>query len=215
MSHPVYAALAPEVVAILRGITPNEIERHCEVLIDAGIRAIEVPLNSPDPFRSIKLAVRKAGEVQRENGILVGAGTVVAVDQVKELHDLGASLVVSPNADQDLIQETVSRKMVSLPGFLTPTEAFQAIEAGASALKLFPSNIIGPAGLAAMKAVLPQNIDVLVVGGVGADNFEPFRKAGAAGLGVGSSLYRPGQAVEETRQRASEVLDAVKLDAPL
>lgn len=207
MSNVAYSNLEPKVVAILRGITPEEVESHCGALIEAGIRAIEIPLNSPVPYRSIELAVRLAPE-ELGNSLLIGAGTVLATHQVKRLYNLGANLIVSPNADHDVIKSTRSHEMVSIPGIMTPTEAFQAIDAGATALKLFPANIVGQTGLAAMKAVLPKDFDVLVVGGVDADNFAAFRTAGAIGLGVGTSIYRPGQSVLETRKKARAIIAA-------
>lgn len=192
-----------EIVAILRGVTPPEVEAHAEALIAAGITAIEVPLNSPDPYDSIQRLVAGAGGRAK-----IGAGTVLTPDEVRRLAGIGARLVVSPNADAAVIRATRAAGMESYPGVLTPTECFAALAAGASALKLFPGSLVGPAGLAAIRAVLPPGTRVLAVGGAGAANFAEWVAAGAAGFGIGAALYRPGQDPETTARRAAEIVAA-------
>lgn len=209
MTNNLYQTLNPKIIAILRGIKPDEIAQHFEALIEAGISAIEIPLNSPAPYESIEIAVRKASEISGGQTPLVGAGTVIEIAQVQRLHNLGANLIVSPNTDQNIIKATRANKMVSIPGIMTPTEAYQAIEAGATALKLFPANIIGQKGCAAIRAILPPNIDILAVGGVDAKNFKTYHQAGANGLGTGKSLYTPGQSPKKTHQKARAILGAV------
>ncbi len=184
-------------IAILRGIRPEEVEAVGEALVAAGIRLIEVPLNSPDPFSSIARLVKRFGD-----SAMVGAGTVVQADDVAELADIGASLVISPNTDLSVVEASVKAGLVSLPGVMTPSEAFAAIRAGATALKLFPMEIITPAGVKAMKAVLPPQVPLIAVGGVAASNIAVFRDAGCAGFGLGSSLYKPGLSALAVRQNA-------------
>ena len=192
-----------KIIAILRGITPAEACDHTDALIDAGITTIEVPLNSPDPWDSIGLLLDRFGSAAR-----IGAGTVLLPDQVDRLASMGAHLVVSPNADPRVIAATVAAGMESWPGVMTPSECFAAIHAGATGLKLFPASLIGTAGLAAIRAVLPPDLPVYAVGGAGADNFADWRKAGAAGFGIGTALYRPGQSVAQTRSAAAEIVAA-------
>ncbi|MFV3075490.1 2-dehydro-3-deoxy-6-phosphogalactonate aldolase [Niveispirillum fermenti] len=173
-------------VAILRGITPDEVERVGEVLAEAGFVMIEVPLNSPDPLRSIERLARTLGD-----RVLIGAGTVLNRAQVAAVHSAGGRLVVSPNADADVIRASVAAGMVSLPGFLTPSEAMLAIAAGATGLKLFPAEVASPRFLAAQRAVLPTQVPVLAVGGITPETLHEWRPM-ADGFGLGSALYRPG-----------------------
>ncbi|KXU31629.1 2-dehydro-3-deoxy-6-phosphogalactonate aldolase [Sphingobium fuliginis] len=179
-------------VAILRGIRPDEVEAAADALVEAGFRLIEVPLNSPDPLLSIERLARRVGDAA-----IVGAGTVLTVDQVAQVQDAGGAMVVSPNTDIAVIAETAKRGMVSLPGYFTPSEAFAALAAGASGLKLFPAEAATPAVVKAQRAVLPKEVPLLVVGGITPANMEPWRQAGADGFGLGSALYRIGATTEE------------------
>lgn len=191
------------IIAILRGITPTDVCDHTAALIEAGITAIEVPLNSPDPWDSIGLLLDRFGQAAK-----IGAGTVLLPDQVERLASMGARLVVSPNADPRVIGATVAAGMESWPGVMTPTECFAAIHAGATGLKIFPAALIGTAGLAAIRAVLPPDLPVYAVGGAGADNFADWQRAGASGFGIGTALYRPGQSVADTKAAAARIVSA-------
>lgn len=190
-------------IAILRGITPPEAEAHAAALIAAGITTLEVPLNSPDPWDSIARLLARFGAQAR-----IGAGTVLTPAQVQRLAGMGAHLVVSPNADPAVIAATRAAGMESWPGVMTPTECFAAHAAGATGLKLFPASLIGPAGLSALRAVLPAELPVYAVGGAGPANFAAWRRAGAAGFGIGTALYRPGQPVEATARAAAQIAAA-------
>lgn len=189
---------AMPVVAILRGVTPAEVEGVVEAIIAAGVTIIEVPLNSPDPFASIELmAKRFAGRA------LIGAGTVLSVADVQRCKDAGSQLIVSPNMRPDVIAASVAGDMLSAPGCLTPTEAFAALDAGAHAVKLFPGELVSPSVIKAMRAVLPKAATILVVGGVTAENAAAFQTAGADGFGVGGSIYRAGTSAEEAGRNAA------------
>lgn len=190
-------------IAILRGITPAEAADHARVLIDAGITVIEVPLNSPDPWDSIARLLDRFGDRAR-----IGAGTVLAVPEVGRLARMGAHLVVSPDCNPEVIAATRAAGMESWPGVMTPSECLAAIRAGATGLKLFPAALIGPSGLGAIRAVLPPALPVYAVGGAGPENFADWRAAGAAGFGIGTALYRPGQGVERTRDAAARIVAA-------
>jgi len=174
-------------VAILRGLKPSEAVAIGQALFDAGIEAIEVPLNSPEPFVSIASIVAALPRTA-----LVGAGTVLTAAQVEEVHAAGGQLIVSPNADGDVIRAAVRLGMVCLPGVMTPTEAFAALAAGASGIKLFPAELVPPAGVKALRAVLSAQTLVLPVGGITPEAMAPYRAAGANGFGLGSALYKPG-----------------------
>ncbi len=191
------------IIAILRGITPDEALPVAEALITAGVTTIEVPLNSPDPFDSIALMAKEFGEQA-----LIGAGTVLSPDNVDRLAEAGGRIVVSPDCNIAVIDRTVALGLQSWPGVLTPTECFAAIRAGATGLKVFPSFLIGAEGLAAMKAVLPPEVPVYAVGGVGPSNFAEWRKAGAEGFGIGSALYKPGLTAAEVGERAKGMVAA-------
>lgn len=190
-------------VAILRGVRPDEVEEIGEVLMDAGFSLIEVPLNSPDPLDSIaRLARRVVGRA------VVGAGTVLSEADVAAVVGAGGTMIVSPNTNSRVIAATVAAGLVSLPGIATPTEAFGALEAGATALKLFPGESSSPAILKAMLAVLPNDTRVLPVGGVTPDLVVPWLAAGASGFGLGSALYVPGRSAGELLTRARSFIDA-------
>ncbi len=191
------------IIAILRGITPDEVEAHVDVLIAAGVTVIEVPLNSPDPFDSIARIIARFGDQAK-----IGAGTVLEVSQVELLAGMGAKIVVSPNCDPAVIAATRANGMESWPGVFTPTECFTALKAGATGLKFFPATLIGPAGVSAIKAVMPKGTPLYAVGGAGADNFAEWIKAGASGFGIGTALYRPGQSVETTAANAAKIVAA-------
>lgn len=190
-------------IAILRGIRPDEAEAHAEALVAAGITVIEVPLNSPEPFDSIARLLRRCGARAR-----IGAGTVLDEGAVARLAAMGAGIVVSPDANPAVIAAARAVGMEAWPGVMTPTEAFAAIRAGATGLKLFPASLVGPAGLAAIRAVLPPDLPVYAVGGAGPENFGAWIAAGASGFGLGTALYRPGQPVGDTADAAGRVVAA-------
>jgi len=206
MSPPVRIAwpkLRRSLVAILRGIAPDEAEPVVAALIEEGFEAIEIPLNSPDPFRSIAAAVKLA-----PTGVLIGAGTVLETEQVDRLNDVGGRLMVSPNVEPEVIRHAAAHGMVTMPGVLTPTEAFVALKAGASGLKFFPASVIGPAGIQAISAVLPAGTEIGAVGGVSDKDFPAYAAAGIRTFGLGSSLYRPGLSANEVRARARTTIAA-------
>ena len=196
-------------VAILRGITPAEIEGVVEGLIEAGFDAIEIPLNSPTPFMSIKLASTVAA---RHGGParLIGAGTVLHPDDVDRVRDNGGNLIVAPNMDRAVIRRALGLELTMMPGVMTPTEALAAIDAGARDLKIFPASLLGPAGINAMRAVLPDGIRVYAVGGVGADDFAAYAAAGVYGFGLGSSLFRPGHDAQYVSAAALSCMTAMR-----
>ena len=191
-------------VAIIRGVTPADVESIGEAIFDAGIRIIEVPLNSPEPLDSIERLAAKFGD-----RALIGGGTVLRWSEVHEIKTAGGRLIVSPNTKVEVIAETVKSRLVSCPGYFTPSEAFAALAAGASGLKFFPAEGASPAVLKAQRAVLPRDLPVIVVGGVQPDMMQPWIEAGATGFGLGSGLYKPGRSAEETAQRAQAYLAAL------
>ena len=201
----VWQQLEPKLVAILRGITPSDILPVSTVIYEAGFRAIEVPLNSPEPLASISLA--------REGvpaDALVGAGTVLTAAQAEAVLNTGANLIVSPNMNADVINVAVAGGAVSLPGVMTPSESLAALGAGASGLKMFPASVLGSDGIAAIKAVLPNDTQICAVGGVSPDDFADYIVAGIQGFGLGSSLYRPGDTAQMVQARAQAAIATYK-----
>lgn len=199
-------------VAILRGIRPEETAATVDGLIGAGFTAIEIPLNSPDPFRSIELAAKRAPA-----DVLIGAGTVLNVEDVDRLNSVGGRLMVSPNVDAEVIGRAARHGMVTMPGVFTPTEALAACAAGASALKFFPASVLGPAGINAISAVLPREVPVGAVGGVANADFAAYAKVGVRTFGLGSSLYKAGMAADEVARRGHAAIaayDALGDDGP-
>jgi 2-dehydro-3-deoxyphosphogalactonate aldolase len=192
-------------VAVLRGVTPGEVTAIGTALLGAGIRIIEVPLNSPEPFESIARLCDLAGD-----DALIGAGTVLDVPGVERVAAAGGRLVVSPSTDPDVIAATVALGMASLPGFFTPSEAFAALRAGAHGLKFFPAEAGSPAVVRALKAVLPRGVPVLAVGGMTPDGIAAWAAAGADGFGLGASLYKPGTTAEAAAAMAARFVAAVR-----
>ena len=195
--------MSRKLIAILRGITPEEAEPICAALIDAGIDRIEVPLNSPDPFESIRRMAESFGE-----DALIGAGTVLSTDDVGRVAQMGGRLIVSPNCDQRVIVATKAAGLQSWPGVMTPTECFAALKAGADGLKIFPASLIGPDGLRAIRAVLPVGTQVYAVGGAGPENFGAWVAASADGFGIGSALYKFGLMAQDVAARARDIVQA-------
>jgi 2-dehydro-3-deoxyphosphogalactonate aldolase len=194
---------APPVVAILRGVRPDEAVGIATALVEAGIRLIEVPLNSPDPLDSIAAIQAALGD-----RALIGGGTVLDVASVEALARTGGRIMVTPNTDPEVIARGVALKLEVMPGFVTPSEAFRAIAAGAKRLKLFPANALGPAYLKAMLDVVPRTVRLWAVGGTGADNLREWLAAGAEGIGVGGALYRPGDNAATVASKARQLTDA-------
>jgi 2-dehydro-3-deoxyphosphogalactonate aldolase len=197
------AVAASPVVAIIRGVTPDEAVAIAQAIHDGGIRAIEVPLNSPEPLESI----RRIAEAF-EGRMAIGAGTVLSPDKVDAVRDVGGTFVVSPNTDAAVIRRTVELGMNPAPGFATPTEALMAVEAGARHLKLFPAISFGPAHVKQIRAVLPPGVDVWAVGGVGPAAMDEWWAAGARGFGLGSEIYKAGQTPEQTLRKSRAAFEA-------
>lgn len=192
-----------KLIAILRGLRPDEAEAVTEAVVDAGITHAEVPLNSPEPLTSISRMIRRFTGAAR-----IGAGTVLDMSQVDAVADTGGHFIVSPNCDAAVIRKTKERGLASFPGVFTPTECFAALDAGADALKLFPAGQAGTGGLAALRAVLPAGVEVYAVGGAGPDNFAEWIDAGACGFGIGSNLYKPGDRPADVAARARTIVAA-------
>tara|TARA_B110000444_G_C18676585_1_gene517744 strand:+ start:142 stop:750 length:609 start_codon:yes stop_codon:yes gene_type:complete len=195
--------MSRNLIAILRGIRPEEALAIGGALIEAGITKIEVPMNSPEPLKSIELLVKEYSDVAE-----FGAGTVLSIEQVKQVSATGATLIVSPNCDPDIIDETKALGMKSYPGVLTPSECFSALKHNADGLKVFPAFQMGVDGLKAIRSVLPSETEVFMVGGVGPENFAHWIDAGANGFGLGSSLYKPGRTADEISLVAQEIVVA-------
>ena len=191
------------IIAILRGITPAETVDVCQALIAAGITMIEVPLNSPDALTSITLASNTLGDTAA-----IGAGTVLTKKHVWAVSDAGGTFIVSPDTNKQVIEETVRLQMLSYPGVFTPTDAFRAIKAGATGLKFFPAEVLGPKGIKAIKAVLPHELPVYAVGGANPDNFTEYFAAGCTGFGLGTYIYKPGMTAADVAERAATAVAA-------
>ncbi|WGI22777.1 2-dehydro-3-deoxy-6-phosphogalactonate aldolase [Amylibacter sp. IMCC11727] len=192
-----------EIIAILRGVTPDEILPIADAIRAAGIDKIEVPLNSPNAFDSIeKLAVAHGA------GALVGAGTVLTAEDAQRVQNVGGAMVVSPDCNVEVIAKTKALGMQSYPGVLTPTEAFTALRTGADGLKFFPASLVGPSGLKAMLAVLPNGTKTYAVGGAGPDNFADWFGVGVTGFGIGTAIYKPGDSAEAVAQKAAAIVAA-------
>jgi 2-dehydro-3-deoxyphosphogalactonate aldolase len=202
MSAP-WPNLKRDIVAILRGLQPHEAQAIGRAVFEAGIEAIEVPLNSPEPFRSIGMLARDL-----PGSALVGAGTVLEAPDVVRLADAGGRLLVAPNVDAAVLARAAELSLVTMPGVFTPTEAFAAIKAKASALKFFPASVLGPKGIAAIGAVLPKDVTVGVVGGVSEADFADYARIGVRTFGLGSSLYKPGMSAEDVGSRAKAAVEA-------
>ncbi|HEY8576273.1 MAG TPA: 2-dehydro-3-deoxy-6-phosphogalactonate aldolase [Devosia sp.] len=190
-------------IAILRGITPAETVDVCQALIDAGITMIEVPLNSPEALTSIALASNSLGDAAA-----IGAGTVLSKKHVWAVSDAGGTFIVSPDTNKQVIEETVRLQMLSYPGVFTPTDAFRAIKAGATGLKFFPAEVLGPKGIKAMKAVLPAELPLYAVGGANPDNFNDYFDAGCTGFGLGTYIFKPGMTAADVAERAKTAVAA-------
>ncbi|MCC8953422.1 2-dehydro-3-deoxy-6-phosphogalactonate aldolase [Bradyrhizobium sp. Pear77] len=190
-------------VAILRGVKPGEALGIVSALLEADMTAIEIPLNSPEPFRSIEIAARRAPA-----DVLIGAGTVLTAGDVDRLHDAGGRLMVSPNVDVDVLARARHHAMITMPGVFSPTEALLAARAGASSLKFFPASVLGASGISAIRAVLPPDVMLAAVGGVSDQNFAEYVKAGIRAFGLGSSLYKPGMTAADVAVRAKVTIEA-------
>lgn len=200
------------IIAILRGIRPTQAAAAALALVDAGITTIEVPLNSPDPFDSIRAMSDAVGD-----RAVIGAGTVLSVDDVNRVALAGGTLIVSPNMDPRVIHATKTANMRSWPGVMTPTECFAALKNGADGLKIFPGSLLGPDGLKAIRAVMPSGTKIYAVGGAGPDNFADWFAASADGFGIGSALFKPGMSTDEISTRAVEIVaayDAARAKVP-
>jgi 2-dehydro-3-deoxyphosphogalactonate aldolase len=189
-------------VAILRGLKPEEALDMGHAIVNAGFHILEVPLNSPDPLRSIQILAEAFPNA------LVGAGTVTTAQQVRDIKAVGGQLIISPHLDDNVVCEAVNLGLISLPGVATPSEAFKAIALGAHGLKLFPAEMISPAVVKSMRAVLPGNIRLVPVGGIGTHNMADYRKSGASGFGIGSALYAPGKSAQAVGESAAAFVKA-------
>lgn len=196
-------------VAILRGVKPDEIAGIGDALVEAGFEAIEIPLNSPDPFRSIEILAKRV-----PHGVLAGAGTVLTAADVIRLNDVGGRLMVTPNVDPDIIHKAGDLGMISMPGVFTATEALLAIKSGAAALKFFPASALGPSGVNAIRAILPKETVIGAVGGVGDGDFADWMAIGVSTFGLGSSLYKPGATAEDVAIKARRAIAAYDAAAP-
>ena len=192
-------------IAILRGITPVDAEGAVDALDAAGWRVVEVPLTSPEALETVRRMVKRAGDK-----LLIGAGTVLTVDQVDAIAAAGAKLMVAPNCNPDVIRAASAKGLITAPGVATPTESFAALDAGADALKMFPGELLPPPAVKAWRAVLPPDTLLLPVGGVAPDNIAAYLKAGADGFGIGTSVYKPGMTMAEMAARAKALADAFR-----
>ena len=195
--------MSRKIIAILRGVKPDEVLEIARTIVDSGITQIEVPMNSPDVFDSIQLL-----HDQMNDFISVGAGTVTNTNQVKILKEIGIDFIVSPNFDPKVVEATKQGGMLSYPGVITPTECFSALNCGADGLKFFPATLLGESNLIALKAVLPENIPLFMVGGVGPENFSSWLKAGATGFGIGSGIYKAGDCPESVSIKSNLIVQS-------
>ena len=193
--------MSRNIIAILRGIKPEEVLDIVHVIVDSGITQVEVPLNSPRAFESIEL-IRD----EFKGSIQFGAGTVTDVEQVAILSRIGVDFIVSPNFEYSVVKATKEAGILSYPGVITPTECFSALNSGADGLKFFPASLLGEANLIAIKAVLPSNIPIYMVGGVGPENFSSWFKAGASGFGIGSGIYKAGESASAVAKKAESII---------
>lgn len=191
------------IIAILRGIKPEEVASICEAVLEAGITTIEIPLNSPRPLESIALLASRFG-----SDATIGAGTVLSAREVRDVAGAGGKIIVSPNFDADVVRETKSLKLASWPGVLTPSECFAALKVGADGLKIFPCSVIGLAGVKAIRAVLPPETQIYAVGGAGPENFAEWFAAGVNGFGIGSAIYKPGDSAAKLREVSRDIVRA-------
>lgn len=191
-------------IAILRGLTPDEAPAIGQALVHSGFAVIEVPLNSPEPLHSIATLTQQCPDT------LIGAGTVLNAQQVKDVHAAGGRLVVAPNFNPAVVAQALALNMVVLPGVATPTEALAALDAGAHGLKLFPAEMVSPATVKALRAVLPATAALMPVGGITPDNMAAYRAAGASGFGLGSALYTPGRSAAQVQERAQAFVRAFR-----
>jgi 2-dehydro-3-deoxyphosphogalactonate aldolase len=191
------------IIAILRGVKPNEVLEIARTIAENGITQIEVPMNSPDVFNSIQLL-----HDEMKDFISVGAGTVTNTKQVKILEEIGIDFIVSPNFDSKVVEATKQANMLSFPGVITPTECFSALNCGADGLKFFPASLLGESNLAALKAVLPQNIPLYMVGGVGPENFSSWLSSGATGFGIGSGIYKAGDSSQSVASKSKLIVQS-------
>lgn len=197
--------ISRKLVAILRGLRPDETRSVTARLIEAGFQAIEIPLNSPEPFQSLEIAVRTAEELS-SGPCLIGSGTVLTKQDVRRVAECGATLAVSPNVDPEIIREARNLSLISMPGVFTATEALTAAKAGASALKFFPASVLGASGISAIRAILPPNLNLCAVGGISEADFADYAASGISGFGLGSSLYAPGRSAEDVGSRADNII---------
>ncbi len=191
-------------IAILRGVQPAEVESICAALEEAGIRIVEVPLNSPQPLNSVSVLARSFGD-----RMLIGAGTLTEPSQVSEVSQAGGRLIVTPHADTAIVRAAKAAGLIATPGFFNPTEAFALLQAGADAIKLFPAEVLGPPMLKAMRAVLPPKTIVIPVGGIDSGQIAPWMAAGALGFGIGSAIYKPGDDARIVAAKAQSLVAAI------
>lgn len=201
----IWTAMETKLIAILRGIKPAETEGIVSTLLDLGFRAIEIPLNSPDPFTSIETAARLGGQL---DDCLIGAGTVLSRADVARVKNAGGSIIVSPNIDADVVEASHVLGMASFPGVFTATEAHKAVQLGVAGLKFFPASLLGPEGISAIRATLPPEVSIAAVGGVGVGNFKAYRDKGIHAFGLGSNLYKPGDTAAAVKEKSQAVLAA-------
>lgn len=195
--------MSREIIAILRGVRPDEVSEIGHALVEAGITRIEVPLNSPEPLRSIGALAETLSD-----RAIIGAGTVLSAADVAAVQGVGGTLIVSPDCNPEVIGHTKALGMASYPGVMSPTECFTALRHGADGLKFFPASLVGPKGLAAIRAVLPAGTRTYAVGGAGPENFDQWFAVGVTGFGIGTGVYQPGFTAEKVAARAAEIVAA-------